>query len=308
MYIVVRTRPLFFPHTVRGILGLLLLVLAGCVNSSLDGEVEPDPPVPEDGTALCHAASDGSFVLQYQPPEDLPTHLLHGDGIPTGAVPGRAGFVFDAACRIVADTDEGPCRAGMAHVDGFCIDRWEAHLADRSPFLVPSQGAARTAPSVIPQGYISGTVAEAACRAVGKRLCTSNEWLRACQGPTPTTYPYGDTYLPDACNEGREEHPVLELFGADADWSSRQMNDPRLNQLPNALDSTGTNPVCMSAEGVFDLHGNLHEWVADAEGTFRGGFYVDAEINGKGCLYRTTAHGRSYHDYSTGFRCCADVQ
>ena len=33
-----------------------------------------------------------------------------------------------------------------------------------------------------------------------------------------------------------------------------------------------------------------------------------AEDQGDGCLYRTTAHGRSYHDYSTGFRCCTDMR
>ena len=35
-------------------------------------------------------------------------------------------------------------------------------------------------------------------------------------------------------------------------------------------------------------------------------FYVDAVRNGPGCLYTTTAHALPYHDYSTGFRCCAD--
>ena len=59
---------------------------------------------------------------------------------------------------------------------------------------------------------------------------------------------------------------------------------------------------------MFDLHGNLHEWVDDPDGTFRGGFYADASINGDGCLYVTTRHDFSYHDYSTGFRCCADAR
>lgn len=205
------------------------------------------------------------------------------------------------------DPEVGACPTGMASIDDFCIDRWEAHLEDHSPYTVPRSGVARTAAGVVPQGYISGDVAEAACEAAGKRLCTSPEWLRACGGPASTTYPYGPSYQPSACNEGRAVHPVVELFGDAADWSARQMNDPRLNQLPGTVDETGANPDCVSAEGVFDLHGNLHEWVADAEGTFRGGFYVDAKINGAGCRYRTTAHGRAYHDYSTGFRCCADA-
>jgi hypothetical protein len=39
-----------------------------------------------------------------------------------------------------------------------------------------------------------------------------------------------------------------------------------------------------------------------------GGFFMDTHLNGEGCDYRTTAHDFSYHDYSTGFRCCADAR
>ena len=55
--------------------------------------------------------------------------------------------------------------------------------------------------------------------------------------------------------------------------------------------------------------GNLHEWVADPSGTFYGGYYQDVSSkgHGEGCGYLTTAHEARYHDYSTGFRCCADV-
>jgi sulfatase modifying factor 1 len=41
-------------------------------------------------------------------------------------------------------------------------------------------------------------------------------------------------------------------------------------------------------------------------GTFMGGYFVDAKLNGPGCEYLTTAHAKTYRDYSTGFRCCAD--
>ena len=40
-------------------------------------------------------------------------------------------------------------------------------------------------------------------------------------------------------------------------------------------------------------------------GVFKGGYFVDAKINGNGCEYTTTAHSPDYHDYSLGFRCCA---
>ncbi len=53
------------------------------------------------------------------------------------------------------------------------------------------------------------------------------------------------------------------------------------------------------------MMGNLHEWTREPDGTFRGGFYVDTQINGNTCLLLTTAHASSRYDYGTGFRCCA---
>ena len=75
-----------------------------------------------------------------------------------------------------------------------------------------------------------------------------------------------------------------------------------------ALAKTGEHAECVNGFGVFDMVGNLHEWVATdpaaLHGTFAGGYYLDTTINGDGCLYRTQAHAHDYHDYSTGFRCC----
>jgi len=91
-----------------------------------------------------------------------------------------------------------------------------------------------------------------------------------------------------------------------------QLNDPRLGLVEGALAKTGEHPDCANGFGVVDMVGNLHEWVAtDAatpKGTFAGGYYLDTSLNGDGCGYKTQAHAHDYHDYSTGFRCCADVQ
>jgi formylglycine-generating enzyme len=214
----------------------------------------------------------------------------------------------------------GPCGPEMALVDDgslrFCIDLWEA-ACDELPGGTPWSPyesvagvdvAARSEPGVAPQGYISGDQADAACAAAGKRLCTSDEWLLACQGPAGDTWPYGGEHVSGVCNDDYAGHPVVDYFGtSDAwVWTSESMNDPGINQQPGTLALTGGHAGCVSAFGVLDLVGNLHEWVADADGVFRGGFYVDVEINGPGCTYRTSAHGRGYHDYSTGFRCCAE--
>lgn len=89
-----------------------------------------------------------------------------------------------------------------------------------------------------------------------------------------------------------------------------QLNDPRLGQVEGALAKTGEHPDCANGFGVVDMVGNIHEWVATdpstTHGTFAGGYYLDASLNGDGCGYKTQAHAHDYHDYSTGFRCCAD--
>ncbi len=91
-----------------------------------------------------------------------------------------------------------------------------------------------------------------------------------------------------------------------------KLNDPGLGQVDGALAKTGEHAECVNAYGVFDMVGNLHEWVATdpalAHGTFAGGYYLDTTINGDGCLYRTQAHAHDYHDYSTGFRCCGEAR
>jgi hypothetical protein len=216
------------------------------------------------------------------------------------------------------------CPAEMALVDDqVCVDRWEASLVERradnpsSPWFFSSaidgfetQVRAVSAPGVFPQGYISGKQAMLACTASGKRLCTSREWEKACRGPRNTTFPYGPTRRPGACNDDlRSVHPVVEAASlmpvAGSLWQAG-MNNALINQLDMTLTMTGERADCTNEYGVYDMVGNLHEWVDDPEGTFRGGYYMDTSKNGDGCSYSTVAHDFTYHDYSTGFRCCMD--
>jgi sulfatase modifying factor 1 len=204
------------------------------------------------------------------------------------------------------ELEEGPCPREMALAGAACVDRWEAGLEGWSPYEVPEAGVAVSSGGAVPQGYISGDVAAEACEAAGKRLCSVGEWMRACGGPEATTYPYGDSYDAVACNDTYEGgHPVVDYFGTSSGvWDTAHMNDAGINQQPGTVAAAGANTGCVTPEGIFDLHGNLHEWVDDPDGTFKGGFYADAVINGAGCGYTTSAHTTDYHDYSTGFRCC----
>src|SRR5207247_6504937 len=126
-----------------------------------------------------------------------------------------------------------------------CIDQYEGAIVARAedggespwPYYEPlddADAAFRAIPArgIQPQGYISAEQAQGACRASGKRLCTFDEWTAACRGRPDhdNLYPYGDTYEPGACNEGKPS-PIVTLFGPNPTYSSAELNDPRCDQL-----------------------------------------------------------------------------
>ena len=215
------------------------------------------------------------------------------------------------------------CPDDMASVDDrFCVDRFEASLVEVladgstaawSPSAAPDAARTYRAVSlegVVPQAYISGATAAAACQAAGKRLCQPVEWRSACGGSAKSTYPYGPSHVAGKCNDHGKSPMLVYYPQVEKGWNlvgAAEMNDPRLDQLPGTLTKTGELEGCVNDYGVHDMVGNLHEWTADPNGTFQGGYYLDTSQNGEGCSYRTAAHDFAYHDYSTGFRCCADA-
>jgi formylglycine-generating enzyme len=220
----------------------------------------------------------------------------------------------------------GPVRAGgtcpteMALIaDRFCVDRWEGTLVVRepdgikvphSPYVPPPPDkvvVAQSVAGVVPQAYISAKSAEGACRAAGKRLCHPVEWRAACGGSEGTAFPYGGKRTVGKCHDSGAS-PMLTFHAATMKrgWGLTELNDPRNNQLEGTVAKTGAYPDCVTDRGVFDMVGNLHEWTADPNGTFQGGYWLDTKEHGDGCAYRTIAHGYEYKDYSTGFRCCAE--
>lgn len=259
----------------------------------------------------------------------LPPEVIAPEGSPraTTFAPSpavsRAPATASAAARDVAV--EPFCLAGMAHLDSFCIDQWEAHLVE-----LDAQGGehayspyervggrlvrAKTAAGVVPQAYVSQLEASTACAAAGKRLCSSKEFARACRGPDAENwFPYGGKrQRKGVCNDDKFS-AVAMLYGMNSRrWTYENFNDPRLNQLEGGLAKSGANEGCVSPDGVFDMVGNLAEWVDDppdkkGKARFRGGYYGQAMFNGPGCLYVTSAHEADYHDYSVGFRCCKDA-
>jgi hypothetical protein len=212
------------------------------------------------------------------------------------------------------------CPRDMANVgDRFCVDRYEGSLLERrddgevqpwSPFLPPEAGhvyLAQSVAGVVPQGYISGAQAERACAAVQKRLCQPVEWRAACGGSQGTAYPYGPVRVAGKCHDTGVA-PMLALHAAElkTGWGPAALNDPRANQLEGTVAKTGAFAECTNDLGVYDMVGNMDEWTSDPNGTFQGGFWLDTDLHGEACAYRTIAHDFAYHDYSTGFRCCKE--
>ncbi len=165
-------------------------------------------------------------------------------------------------------------------------------------------------PAVVPQGYLSRDLAKRACESAGKRLCRLSEWKTACRGQAQRDFPYGEFYVVGACNVGRVLHAAHVLHGN----SSLGHLDPRMNLvIENGVDPllrpTGTTKNCASIWGndaIYDMVGNLDEWVEDDDGGFVGGFY--ARTTTKGCDARVRSHAPTYYDYSTGARCCRAIQ
>jgi formylglycine-generating enzyme required for sulfatase activity len=214
------------------------------------------------------------------------------------------------------------CPDGMVAIRGrYCIDRYEASVVEvgekrktkpHSPYE-PVEGLVIKAVSrrgVVPQAYISRDQAAEACKNAGKRLCSDDEWIIACKGKHATLYPYGEDHKDRACNDAgvssfnRYYGPKGGGEAPQSAYTWENMNDPRLNRLDGTVAKTGAFARCKNGFDVYDMVGNLHEWTAAPNGTFRGGYYLDTRINGEGCEYKTTAHIARYHDYSTGFRCC----
>jgi hypothetical protein len=129
----------------------------------------------------------------------------------------------------------------------------------------------------VPQVNVTLDDARDSCRAKGRRLCSTVEWERACTGPKGEKYPYGNDYGRGVCNEAR------------ADGAGRN------------LSRSGASDRCVSAEGAFDLVGNVGEWVE--EGVVLGG---DANARKPTCGTKQEARASS-KSASTGFRCCLVV-
>ncbi|HCH61291.1 MAG TPA: hypothetical protein DFR83_00705, partial [Deltaproteobacteria bacterium] len=196
--------------------------------------------------------------------------------------------------EVVTDKPLPPGETPMVEiaVDGssFWMDAVEAS--------VDGEGRARAVARVAPHTR-SWTDAQAACQAAGKRMCTVEEWMTACQGAVPIDDDQSGSVLDDPI-EGRS-YPYgahyAQGFCHDSGDKDRQSSVP-----------AGSKAACRSPEGAYDLTGNLQEWVGSSpeDAVVMGGaWYYDDQAS---CGRSGDTYGADWSSRTTGFRCCADSE
>ena len=198
-------------------------------------------------------------------------------------------FAYEASHPLALPDNSHPCGT----VEGANGQRVNFQAPDE-----PTEACSK--PGVRPWHSVSWEDAKRACEFIGWRLCTRDEFLRACGGPDSRAFPYGSVFREGACN-------VRDSF--------RNVDSQLSSEAP-----TGHFQECISTEQAYDMTGNLWEWVDEREEGAPGVRYF------MGMGYRTVAErhqdfemrceadtrlnggiaGR-YINETVGFRCCRSV-
>lgn len=167
--------------------------------------------------------------------------------------------------NILGMEKKGPCPRDMVYVaDGemkFCMDRYEASPSSNCLFSAPgshnettlnlsdAECRAESEAGREPWIYLSKVQARILCLRSGKRLATPEEWFAASLG-TPDKE---SGFTGDDCQ-------------LDKNWEDQP-------------GPTGSGRDCVSATGVYDMGGNVWEWVS---GEVREGKYNNVDLPSSG--------------------------
>ena len=105
------------------------------------------------------------------------------------------------------------------------------------------------------------------CAAEGKRLCSPSEWRAACQADQIRSSSSTDDL---AAYDGRD-HFGVRFCNVPGSVFSQFSSDPAAQLAPS-----GSFPNCGGASGVFDLTGNMDEWIAAVDDAGDLAVYVAA--------------------------------
>jgi formylglycine-generating enzyme required for sulfatase activity len=207
----------------------------------------------------------------------------------------------------------------VVHLSSYWIDRFEVSVAEyercvgagRCEPRPSSEATRRFDRADYPVSRVSWNDAAAYCSFRGARLPTEAEFERAARGASDRRYPWGNLFNVWASNHGR--------FG----WDVTDATDGHAELAP-----IGSYPAGVTPEGVYDLAGNVAEWVADryaptyesAEGhdprgpgvggsnlrVVRGGSYAQARFRLRGAARAFAEPGERRS--TLGFRCARSAR
>jgi formylglycine-generating enzyme required for sulfatase activity len=176
----------------------------------------------------------------------------------------------------------------------FCMDRYEW----------PNEKG------TLPAFLVSWTDAKKQCEAKGKRLCGENEYNFACEGEEMLPYTYGYERDATKCNIDkpyRKRTKTLKKY-------ERCMKNPTCKAEIEKLDQrvpAGSLAGCVSPFGIYDLNGNINEWVVRPKQEYpnrsglKGGWW--GPVRGR-CRPTVGFHKEDDYGYEEGFRCCAEAE
>jgi formylglycine-generating enzyme required for sulfatase activity len=199
-------------------------------------------------------------------------------------------------------------------LSSFWLDRFEVSVADYERCVAvgrceprpTSEATRRFDRPDYPVSRVSWNDAVAYCSFRGDRLPTEAEFERAARGVSERRYPWGNLFNNWASNHGR--------FG----WDVTDAGDGYAELAPVGSFAAGATP-----EGIYDLAGNVSEWVSDRyaptyEGSaardprgpgvggsnlrvIRGGNYAQARFRLRGAARAYAEPGE--RSAAVGFRC-----
>jgi formylglycine-generating enzyme required for sulfatase activity len=131
----------------------------------------------------------------------------------------------------------------------------------------------------LPVTGITWFEADSYCRWAGKRLPTEAEWEKAARGPEGLEFPWGNTFDEKKGNIGSK-----------------------------GLAAVGSFPEGRSPYGIYDLAGNVSEWVADWYKPYPGNSYTHPAFGKRFKVVRNSSWGGSVghftlsHFYRSAYR------
>jgi len=195
-------------------------------------------------------------------------------------------------------TPKNPCPEGMVPATPTaCIDKYEwPNIKGHKPLL---------GLSALPEPYDDDKIMniDELCKSVGKRPCTAEEWIAACEGPQGKKYPFGDElpkFVPGdntgLCNydkryRGADEYKVF-------------IRDEKEMEYLDQSEPAGNRKSCVSQSGAWDMMGNAEEWVRCNQG--QEGWCLASRFwaEPRSCAALITSHSPYWHYYDTSGRCC----